>query len=922
MALATKCPHCNTIFRVAADQLKLRGGIVRCGSCALVFDGNAALVEPAAKPTPVIPDVVAEAPPPKPAVSDYVHGSPVDFEIDFGEEPAPATPQPPVAEPVSPAVWRTAGTPAPVAEPVPAAAQPKAPSPDDIAIAAVTRAFAHVTTNPAVASPAPTSPSQAEPPQPAAPAQAAASTPVAEPSRPAAAPLAAKPSQPVEALHATAPSPAARAPSSQAARSLIDVVSPDAAFTAAAEPSPPLVADTAAAASSAKARTPAGSSSLADLVAPDAIFTATAEPSQPLAPPPAAKASAPVGSAMLSDVLSPDATFSAATQATPAATAPATPAPRTAFTPAPTPIPAAAARPPVDVTTSTAMPQPAESLPFGAPPPVDRAQPAALEAAPQRDEPPAEPAQPADASALAPEEALEVEAPAPVEQAGAPADDTTPQQRDETPAEPAQAADASALPPQEALEVEAPAPVEQADSPADDEAPPQRDEAPVEPAQIADQIVLAPDEASAFEAPSPIEHTDSLADNEARLEPAQAVEDGDGVQPWDDTPAGEEHATTESGEQAGASLVEAIDQWSTDNLHPDGRVEPSLDTPQEHVVVAALDDAHHFEDLPSEEPSEPVAPAAEAEANRLSEPSLDAEPWHTGEAEASDDAAPASEAWSLSDPDETAQHAVAAVNTDAPDDGASIPDEAPAEQPAKSRRERALKRAKSRRDASGPSAEHEVFALEENGPAQESSAEEVAARMRALAGVDEEKAEAEAEDLDHSDLSFVKRVDRSQKYGKAVTITMAVGVPILLAGLVLQAATTFRDSLAANYPQLKPALAAVCQPLGCKIALPTQLDALSVEPGELASMTENTFSFSTVLRNQSKTPQAWPHIELTLNDNADKPVLRRVFAPREYLPSPIEPEKGFGPRSEQSIKLYFELNELKASGYHIAIFYP
>jgi hypothetical protein len=151
---------------------------------------------------------------------------------------------------------------------------------------------------------------------------------------------------------------------------------------------------------------------------------------------------------------------------------------------------------------------------------------------------------------------------------------------------------------------------------------------------------------------------------------------------------------------------------------------------------------------------------------------------------------------------------------------------------------------------------------------------------------------------------------------------MAVGVPILLAGLVLQAATTFRDTLAANYPQLKPVLAAVCQPLGCKIALPTQLDALSVEPGELASMTENTFSFSTVLRNQSKTPQAWPHVELTLNDNADKPVLRRVFAPHEYLPSPNEADKGFGPRSEQSIKLYFELKELKASGYHIAIFYP
>ena len=82
MALATKCPHCNTIFRVAADQLKLRGGIVRCGSCQQVFDGNSALVEPAAKPTPVIPDVVAERAAPAhttPAISNYVHGTPVDF---------------------------------------------------------------------------------------------------------------------------------------------------------------------------------------------------------------------------------------------------------------------------------------------------------------------------------------------------------------------------------------------------------------------------------------------------------------------------------------------------------------------------------------------------------------------------------------------------------------------------------------------------------------------------------------------------------------------------------------------------------------------------------------------------------------------------------------------------------------------------
>ena len=103
---------------------------------------------------------------------------------------------------------------------------------------------------------------------------------------------------------------------------------------------------------------------------------------------------------------------------------------------------------------------------------------------------------------------------------------------------------------------------------------------------------------------------------------------------------------------------------------------------------------------------------------------------------------------------------------------------------------------------------------------------------------------------------------------------------------------------------------------------PSQLDALSIEQGELQTMADNIFSFSTSLRNQSPTAQSWPHIELILNDGADKPVLRRVFAPRDYLPPGADATSGFLPRSEQPVKLYFELSRVKASGYHIAVFYP
>jgi predicted Zn finger-like uncharacterized protein len=37
----TRCPGCQTVFRVTAEQLALRGGQVRCGHCRTVFDGNA-----------------------------------------------------------------------------------------------------------------------------------------------------------------------------------------------------------------------------------------------------------------------------------------------------------------------------------------------------------------------------------------------------------------------------------------------------------------------------------------------------------------------------------------------------------------------------------------------------------------------------------------------------------------------------------------------------------------------------------------------------------------------------------------------------------------------------------------------------------------------------------------------------------------
>ena len=170
--------------------------------------------------------------------------------------------------------------------------------------------------------------------------------------------------------------------------------------------------------------------------------------------------------------------------------------------------------------------------------------------------------------------------------------------------------------------------------------------------------------------------------------------------------------------------------------------------------------------------------------------------------------------------------------------------------------------------------------------------------------------------------AFVTRGRRREQSGKALRVAMALGSVALLLILLLQVMTTFRNPLAAQFPQWKPALVALCAVSGCQVDLPAQIEALSIEQGELQTLKEQTFSYVSLLRNQSRSVQAWPSIELTLNDANDKPVLRRVIAPRDYLPASIGVSQGFAPRSEQTIKLYFALDQLTASGYHIAIFYP
>lgn len=71
--MRTRCPQCDTIFRITPEQLRFRAGKVRCGHCQAVFNALETLIEeplapPAVKPAPaVLPEAPAAAEP-EPAI--------------------------------------------------------------------------------------------------------------------------------------------------------------------------------------------------------------------------------------------------------------------------------------------------------------------------------------------------------------------------------------------------------------------------------------------------------------------------------------------------------------------------------------------------------------------------------------------------------------------------------------------------------------------------------------------------------------------------------------------------------------------------------------------------------------------------------------------------------------------------------------
>ncbi len=157
----------------------------------------------------------------------------------------------------------------------------------------------------------------------------------------------------------------------------------------------------------------------------------------------------------------------------------------------------------------------------------------------------------------------------------------------------------------------------------------------------------------------------------------------------------------------------------------------------------------------------------------------------------------------------------------------------------------------------------------------------------------------------------------------------AASVPVFVLLLAGQALFHFRDAVAAHWPRTKPALITLCAAAACQLRALQEINGLSIEASDLQAdpAHKGLLILSATIRNRVPYALAYPYLELTLSDvqkqtQQDVVVVRRAFAPQEYVSGAADVEGGIPGNSELNVKLFIDASATSQAGYQVYLFYP
>jgi hypothetical protein len=143
-----------------------------------------------------------------------------------------------------------------------------------------------------------------------------------------------------------------------------------------------------------------------------------------------------------------------------------------------------------------------------------------------------------------------------------------------------------------------------------------------------------------------------------------------------------------------------------------------------------------------------------------------------------------------------------------------------------------------------------------------------------------------------------------------------------LLGLLLaaQAVVHQRDTIAAHWPQAAPLLAALCEPLGCRVEALRRLASLSVDSSGLTQLEPpSLYRLQVSLRSRDALPVMTPALDVTLTDSRGEVVARKVLTGADFaVASPASLAAG----GELTLLAVLDAGDRRVTGYSVEIFYP
>lgn len=180
----------------------------------------------------------------------------------------------------------------------------------------------------------------------------------------------------------------------------------------------------------------------------------------------------------------------------------------------------------------------------------------------------------------------------------------------------------------------------------------------------------------------------------------------------------------------------------------------------------------------------------------------------------------------------------------------------------------------------------------------------------------------EDDDL-HRQVSFMRQARRRAFWTRpAMRVLLLLLALVLTALLGAQVAMREHDRIAAIEPALKPWLQTICEPLGCRVGAPRQIESVAIDGSSFSKLRGDAYRLNFTLRNAAAFAVEAPAMELTLTDAQDQAVLRRVLAPGELgSASGLVPAGG---EWAASVALSVNANgqASRIAGYRLLAFYP